>query len=59
MAVSIPELGIAFQPLKTRTKSASRNSFGLRYCTLVGYRLFCSALINLTGKTRLIRGTRK
>jgi hypothetical protein len=36
--------------LKTRIKSATSKSFWLHYCTLAGYRMFCSALIGLTGK---------
>ncbi|HEY4676670.1 MAG TPA: methyltransferase domain-containing protein [Candidatus Angelobacter sp.] len=51
MAISLPGLRVAFQPLKTRIKSATSKSFWLRYCTLAGYRMFCSMLINLTGKT--------
>ncbi|HEY2170137.1 MAG TPA: methyltransferase domain-containing protein [Candidatus Angelobacter sp.] len=51
MAISIPSLRIALQPIKTRIKSATSKSFWLRYCTLAGYRVFCSALIHLTGKT--------
>lgn len=51
MAISIPGLRIALQPIKTRIKSATSKNFWLRYCTLAGYRVFCSALIHLTGKT--------
>jgi hypothetical protein len=51
MAISIPGLRIALQPIKTRIKSATSKSFWLRYCTLAGYRVFCSALIQVTGKT--------
>lgn len=51
MAISIPRLRIALQPIKTRIKSATSRSFWLRYWTLAGYRVFCSALIQLTGKT--------
>lgn len=51
MAISIPGLRIALQPIKTRIKSATSKSFWLRYCTLAGYRVLCSALIQLTGKT--------
>ena len=51
MAVSIPGLRIALQPIKTRIKSATSKSFWLRYCTLAGYRVFSSALIRLTGRT--------
>jgi len=51
MAISIPGLRIALRPIKSRIKSATSKSFWLRYCTLAGYRVFCSALIHLTGKT--------
>lgn len=51
MAISIPGLRITLQPIKTRIKAATSKSFWLRYCTLAGYRIFCSALIHLTGKT--------
>jgi len=51
MAISIPGLRIAFQPIKARIKAATSRSFWLRYCTLAGYRMFCSALIQLSGKT--------
>jgi SAM-dependent methyltransferase len=51
MAISVPGLRVAFQPIKTRIKSATSKSFWLRYSTLAAYRVFCSALIKLTGKT--------
>src|ERR1041385_475164 len=51
MAISISGVRIALQPIKIRIKSATSKSFWLRYCTLAGYRVLCSALIHLTGKT--------
>lgn len=51
MAISAPGLRLALHPIKTRIKAATSKSFWLRYCTLAAYRVFCSALIHLTGKT--------
>ena len=51
MAISIPSLRLALQPIKTRIKSATSKSFWVRYCTLACYRVFSSALIRLTGRT--------
>ncbi|HEX3156392.1 MAG TPA: methyltransferase domain-containing protein [Candidatus Angelobacter sp.] len=51
MAINVSGLRLALQPIKTRIKSTTSKSFWLRYCTLAGYRMFCSGLIHLTGKT--------
>lgn len=51
MAISISRLRLAIQPIKSSIKAATNKSFWLRYCTYAAYRVFCSGLIHLTGKT--------